>query len=240
MVIYSNSVNVLINAATSQETAISGNFIAPKGAKVELDVGTHGVFSTLTFDLQAVSLGETWQVVQTWDALANPNIYIYLQEDATYRLVCTGFVGGTDVTVTATAETQVASPVQIVDTSGAQIPVFNGLDSEILYANGAPKTPKYAPITSSSSGATTIVTAVSTKKIRVVKWDLVTASAVNVKWQSHVTPTNISGLYPFAANGGISSSYCPIGHFETIAGEALDINLSGNVAVGGTLTYIEI
>lgn len=101
-------------------------------------------------------------------------------------------------------------------------------------------TPKYQKITASSSGATTIVAAVTSKKIRVISWSLVCSAAVNVKWQSHVTPTDLTGLYYFAANGGITVPFSPVGYFETVSGEALDINLSGANAVGGMLCYVEV
>lgn len=101
-------------------------------------------------------------------------------------------------------------------------------------------TPKFAKITASSSGATTVVSAVTSKKIRVLSWTLVCNGAVNVKWQSHVTPTDLTGLHYFAANGGVEAPFSPVGHFETVSGEALDINLSGAVAVGGSLVYVEV
>lgn len=102
-------------------------------------------------------------------------------------------------------------------------------------------TPKFAKISTSTTGSTTVVAAVTSKKIRVLRWDLVVASAINIKWQSHVTPTDLTGLYCFPANGGISAPFCPLGHFETVAGEALDINLSsGSIAVGGSLVYVEV
>jgi hypothetical protein len=44
----------------------------------------------------------------------------------------------------------------------------------------------------------------------------------------------------FGANGGVAAAYCPVGHFETAAGEALNINLSGAVAVGGHVVYVEV
>lgn len=100
-------------------------------------------------------------------------------------------------------------------------------------------TPKYAKVVASASAATQVVALVSSKKIRVLSWSLVTNGAVNVKWQSH-TAGDITGLHYFAANGGISSGFCPVGHFETTAGEALDINLSSATAVGGSLVYVEV
>lgn len=101
-------------------------------------------------------------------------------------------------------------------------------------------TPKFAKIVASTSGATTIVAAVASKRIRVVSWTLVANAAVNVKWQSHVTPTDLTGLYYLAANGGLAVPFSPVGYFQTTAGEALDINLSGAVAVGGSLVYVEV
>lgn len=102
-------------------------------------------------------------------------------------------------------------------------------------------TPKFAKITASSSGATTIVAAVTSKKIRVLAWDTTVNAAVNFKWQSHVTPTDLTGLYYTGGQGGgVARSFNPIGYFETVAGEALDINLSSAVAVGGCLTYVEV
>jgi hypothetical protein len=114
------------------------------------------------------------------------------------------------------------------------------LESSSMRAAGIALTPKFATIAVSSSGATTIVAAVTSKKIRVVALQYVCNAAVNVKFQSHVTPTDKTGLAYNGANGGIVLPYNPVGWFETVAGEALDINLSGAVAVGGSLTYLEI
>ena len=101
-------------------------------------------------------------------------------------------------------------------------------------------TPKFATIVASSSGVTNVVAAVGGKRIRVLRLSLVANGAVNVKFQSHVTPTDLTGLFYLAANGGWVESFCPVGIFQTVSGEALDINLSGAVAVGGCLTYVEV
>lgn len=98
----------------------------------------------------------------------------------------------------------------------------------------------YAPITASASGATSVVTATASKKITVQSLLITTNGAVNVKFQSHTTPTDLTGLMYFGANGGAAISSMqdnPGGLFQTNAGEQLDINLSGAVAVGGFLTY---
>lgn len=133
--------------------------------------------------------------------------------------------------VTVTSIPAAARTTDAIASNLATDAIMNGLTA---------LTPKFAKITASSSGATTIVSLVSSKKLRVLAWSLVCNAAVNVKWQTHATPTDITGLYYFAANGGISRPFSPVGYFETVAGEALDINLSGAVAVGGSLVYVEV
>lgn len=109
-----------------------------------------------------------------------------------------------------------------------------------LVANGtATLTPKFAKITASASGNTSVVALVASKKIRVLQMVFTGNGAVNVKFQSNTT--DITGLtYIGAAGGGIAPPFSPLGLFETAAGEALNINLSGAVAVGGTLVYVEV
>lgn len=113
-------------------------------------------------------------------------------------------------------------------------------ETSTVYSGTTALTPTFSTIVASASGATTIVALVSSKKIRVLALQLVANAAVNVKWQSHVTPTDLTGLAYLAANGGYVLPYNPVGWFQTNTGEALDINLSGAVAVGGSLTYVAV
>jgi hypothetical protein len=101
-------------------------------------------------------------------------------------------------------------------------------------------TPKFAIISESSSGDNEVVAAVTgpDKKIRVLSYVLMTNAAVNAKWRS--ASTDKSGLLYCGANGGAVAPFSPVGHFETVAGEALNLNLSGAVAVGGHVTYVEV
>jgi hypothetical protein len=110
----------------------------------------------------------------------------------------------------------------------------------ILVAN-TKVTPKFAKISCSSSGANIVIAAVTSKKIRVLALKITASAAVNVKWQSHTTPTDLSGLSYFAAAGdGEVLPFNPVGWFESLSGESLDANLSGAIAVGGHITYIEV
>lgn len=113
-------------------------------------------------------------------------------------------------------------------------------ETATVYSGTTALTPKFVTIVASSSGVTNVLALVAAKKLRVLALQLVANAAVNVKWQSHVTPTDITGLAYLAANGGYVLPFNPVGWFQTISGEALDINLSGAVAVGGSLCYVEV
>jgi hypothetical protein len=98
---------------------------------------------------------------------------------------------------------------------------------------------RFSAIAVSSSGDNTVVAAVPNRRIRVIRWGVVCAAAVAITWKSS-TAGAISGARSFAANGGLESTYCPEGLFQTAIGEALVLNLSSAVAVGGDLTYIVV
>src|SRR5215831_10868167 len=100
-----------------------------------------------------------------------------------------------------------------------------------------------APINVSASGATVVVTAQAGRRIRVLGFILSGAAAVNVKWQDG-TPTDLSGLMTIPAAGtSIVAPIAPpvVGSQQywiiTAAAQALLLNLSAAVAVGGILIY---
>lgn len=109
-----------------------------------------------------------------------------------------------------------------------------------MAADTTAPTEKFAVVTASASGVTTVVAGVAEKKLRVRRVALVANAAVNVKFQSHTTPTDVSGLFYLAANGGFVLPNADGGWFQTLPGEALDINLSSAVPVGGVLVYMEV
>lgn len=121
---------------------------------------------------------------------------------------------------------------------GDTIVAYDGTDA--IYSGSTALTPSFANIQTSTSGPSQVVAAVASKRIRVTALAVVTSAATNIKFQSHVTPTDISGLFYCALNGGIVLPHNPVGWFQTIAGEALDINLSAANATGGCLTYVTV
>jgi hypothetical protein len=101
-------------------------------------------------------------------------------------------------------------------------------------------TPKFAVIDAASSGDNTLVSAVASKKIRVLALFLVAAGAVTVRFESGASGTALTGQMNVAANGGFVLPFNPVGWFQTAANTLLNLELSGAVSVDGSLTYIEV
>ncbi len=96
---------------------------------------------------------------------------------------------------------------------------------------------KRAFVNASSAGDNALVTAVTGKKICVIAWDMSVDAAVDVIFRSATTA--ISHTFHMAANGGFVCGMNEGGWFETAAGEALNVNLSGAIATGVGVLYIE-
>lgn len=97
---------------------------------------------------------------------------------------------------------------------------------------------RHIKIAASSSGDNTIVAAVTGQRIKVVGFNFIGNGAVNAKFQSGASGEDLTGLYYMpAAGSGISVPYSEKGWFITRAGQLLNMNLSGAVAVGGVLVY---
>ena len=99
--------------------------------------------------------------------------------------------------------------------------------------------PQYAVIDDALSPDNTIIAAVAGKKIRVLGFFLVAAGAVTARFESDTGGTALTGQMTLAAGDPfVSSGFSPIGWFETVAGELLNLELSGAVSVDGALTYV--
>jgi len=98
---------------------------------------------------------------------------------------------------------------------------------------------KYAVIDAAGLGDNTLVGLVAGSQIRVTSFFLVGAAAVNIRFESNAGGTALTGIMTAGTNI-LSSGYNPAGHFETVAGELLNLELSGAVQVSGSLTYLEV
>jgi hypothetical protein len=104
--------------------------------------------------------------------------------------------------------------------------------------------PKYAVI--NGSGTTTIVAAVSGKRISVIAFLVTGTATATMTFKSATTAlTGPMNLGIAAGMGGsdtvspLTGSWNPDGHFQTTAGEALKITASTGTAAG-YLSYIEV
>lgn len=109
---------------------------------------------------------------------------------------------------------------------------------------GAPNVPlliKYAVIDSATSGDTTLVAAVTGKKIRLLSLIAVmTGTAVTIRFESGTGGTALTGQMTPSQGGGFVLPYNPGGWFETAAGVLLNLELGGAQSVDGCLTYVEV
>lgn len=153
-----------------------------------------------------------------------------LKPNANGSINVAGGTGGDALATEATALDLLAA-AQSTDT-------INVSPDTATIMNGAVQlTPKFAAISASASGD--LVALVASKKIRVVSFFIVVATAVTVKLQSGAS-SDLTGAMPFGANGGISLPYNPNGWFQTVSGEKLNMVLGSGVAVAGGLSYIEV
>jgi hypothetical protein len=104
--------------------------------------------------------------------------------------------------------------------------------------------PISVPFAVAAAGNNTIVAASTGNKIRVLSyWLQATGGAVNVRWESGTASTFLVGG---TGAGGrvvlvaqqIIQEQDPYILFETTAGELLNLNTSGAVAVNGRVTYV--
>lgn len=120
----------------------------------------------------------------------------------------------------------------------APLPTQSSTESNQMTAAGTVVTPKFASISVAGSGDNQIVASVSGKKIRVLSYVIVADGTVAAKFRNGTT--DVTGAMSLVANTGAASGFCPVGHFETSATTALNLNLSAAIGVRGHLTYIEV
>lgn len=92
-----------------------------------------------------------------------------------------------------------------------------------------------AYVNASASGSTLALAAVTGKSIRVLSVVAVATSDVTIKFLSGATP--ISADFPISSRGGFSMPRNVDGWFQTVSGDALNVNLSAAIATGVIFTY---
>lgn len=110
-----------------------------------------------------------------------------------------------------------------------------------LATGGISAQTKYAVIDAATNGDNTIVAAVTGKKIRVMSLFMtMTGTQVTIRFESAAGGTALTGQMLPIQGHTIVLPFNPAGWFETVAGELLNMELSGGQSVDGCLTYIEV
>lgn len=91
-----------------------------------------------------------------------------------------------------------------------------------------------------TSGDNELVAAVANKKIRVYNIVLLSTGTVTARFESAAGGTALTGQLSLTAQVGFAPGHDPCGHFETAAGQALNLELSDAVSVDGWLIYAEV
>jgi hypothetical protein len=110
----------------------------------------------------------------------------------------------------------------------------------IVESSGSLATAAYAKINvAASATATSVVAAVTGKKIRVIAVSMVAGgTATNVTFNTATTA--LSPLYALGINGVVVLPYNPAGWFETVAGDALTVTTGTGATTGISVTYAAV
>lgn len=92
-------------------------------------------------------------------------------------------------------------------------------------------------VISGNAGDVTAVAAVTGKKIRVLSYYIRQSAAGTVRFESAAGGTALTGVMVTTTGDlVVEGAFNPMGHFETVAGELLNVE-AGTGAVMGHLTY---
>lgn len=110
--------------------------------------------------------------------------------------------------------------------------------ADFTFANGYSVQPiMRAVIDNAVSGNNTLVAAVTGMKIRVYDVILIAAGDMTVRFQSGASGTALTGQMTCSTSSGFAPGFNPFGHFETVAGSLLNLELSTGTSVDGWLMY---
>ena len=118
-------------------------------------------------------------------------------------------------------------------------PLAEALAESTLSYDAKRATVEFAVISANTSGDTTIAAARAGKQFIVLNYNYMSNGAVNVHWRSATTPITGNAFLVEAGRGKVCP-YSPKGWCKTAIGEALVINLSAAIAIGGEVAFIAI
>jgi len=149
---------------------------------------------------------------------------------------------GSSLVASLTAGTTLAATISGNSTAVISTGIVRVIgDVSRVTAGSTALTVQYANIslTTAVTGQT-IVSSGNNQTIRVLAWNVVCPTTTVLTWFSGSTDgSTLAGPYSFAANGGISVGYSPVGHFETAADVDLVLKSASTSLVGGNIVYVQ-
>ncbi len=236
--------NVTLNAGSGGATVRTVDHAAVSTQIVALDLNPAGSETLMSGTMPCTQSG-TWNI-GTVSTLTSVTDVVHVDDNSGSLTVDNAGTFAVQASQAGTWNIGTVTTVSAVTAISNALPAGTNLlgamsasnETATVYNGTTALTPKFAPISASSSGDNSVVSAVVGKKIRVLRWSVSGSGTVNIKWRNGTT--DVTGLYYLVANATVGGAYCPVGHFETSSNAALQINLSGATAVGGVLTYIEV
>lgn len=116
-------------------------------------------------------------------------------------------------------------------------------NSSAIYDGTTSLTPKFASYGINSSGATTIISKVAAKKLRILQMSLVSEGAAGAYFQdddTNILAGTAADPMEFQAGGGMVLPYSPVGWFETTASAAFMIVPDTATSIAGSVVYVEV
>jgi hypothetical protein len=111
---------------------------------------------------------------------------------------------------------------------------------KLLGTNGVEMIDIKRAVIATSAENNTIVAAVTSKKIRVLSLFITAVAAMTVRFESATGGTALTGAMTMAAGTPLVLPYNPLGWFETVAGELLNLETATSNDCDGALQYIEV
>jgi lipoprotein signal peptidase len=134
--------------------------------------------------------------------------------------------------------------VSVINTAGLSVNINSStantvlIDTDRMSSGGVAVTPAFATIVATATN-NELVAPQANKRIRVVAYEMMAATAVNARFESGTADTvYLTGFKYLAASGGMVCPYNPVGWFQTNVGSSLNLELSAAANIGGSLTYL--
>jgi hypothetical protein len=99
---------------------------------------------------------------------------------------------------------------------------------------------KRANLGANTNGDNELVALVANKKIRVISLFMTVLTAGTVRFESGTSDGFLTGAIHLAVGTPLVLPYNPVGWFETVSGQSLNMILPGTLAASGMLTYQEV